>query len=521
MCRKQFVFLALVLFASAAYAEIKLPAIISDNMVLQAQTKVPIWGWAEAQSEIKVTCSWSPTEYTAHSDSNGRWLVKVDTPKSGGKYEITITCGQESKTINNILIGEVWLCSGQSNMEWLVMQANNAEKEISEATYPDIRLFKVQEGTSKEPVDDCNGQWKVCSPKSAAKFSAVGYFFGREIYKRLNVPVGLINSSFGGTPAEAWTRREILENNDDLKRYPERDAIIEKQRGKYERRYDQMLEQWQKDVNAAQASGAKPPKKPRGPQELEEKFKCSRLYNVMIHPLIPFAIKGVIWYQGEGNVDKAFPYRKLFPAMIKSWREEWKQGDFPFYYVQLASFGVDMKKTPAGLPNLEVPTNSKWAELREGQLMTLSLPNTGMAVAMDVGEIDTIHPKNKQDVGKRLALWALAKTYGFKNIVYSGPLYKKMEIEGDKARIFFEQTGSGLMVKGNSLKGFAIAGADEKFVWADAKIDGDTVLVWSKQVKNPTAVRYGWADWIDCNLYNKEGLPAATFRTDNFPAMTK
>jgi len=217
----------------------------------------------------------------------------------------------------------------------------------------------------------------------------------------------------------------------------------------------------------------------------------------------------------------AYAYRKLFPAMINNWREDWGRGVFPFYYVQLASYGKDMPKTAAGLPDLEVPPKSKWAELRESQLKTLSFPKTGMAVAIDIGEVDDIHPKNKQDVGKRLALWALAKDYRFRHIVYSGPLYKKMKIEGDKMRIFFEHTGSGLMVKGDVLKGFAIAGADGKFVWADAKIEGRMVVVWSMQVKNPAAVRYGWADWIECNLYNKEGLPASPFRTDDFGTMTK
>jgi len=404
-------------------------------------------------------------------------------------------------------------------MRWYVKDVNNAKKEIAEANYPDIRLFTVPMTASKEPLDDCNGQWVICNSENIAEFSAVGYFFGREIHKKLNVPVGLINSSFGGTPAQAWTRKEILVNDPQLKMYIERDADNELNKDKYQQKYDLILSKWGKKVEAAKAAGQKAPKKPNIPRELSEKNKSSVLYNAMIHPLIPFAIKGVIWYQGEANAGEAVLYRKLFPAMIKNWRDDWKQGDFSFYYVQLASYGNYMKKDSSGSPDLTSPPDSNWPRVREAQSMTLSLPNTGMAVAIDIGEAKNIHPKNKQDVGKRLALWALAKDYGFKDIIYSGPLYKNMKIEGDKAKIGFEHTGTGLMVKGDSIKGFAIAGADKKFVWANAKIDGDTVLVWSEQVKNPIAVRYGWADWISCNLYNKEELPASPFRTDDWQSI--
>jgi sialate O-acetylesterase len=513
---RRFIFIVFVMFTSFACAEIKLPAIISDNMVLQADANAPIWGSAEPQSKITIACSWSDAKVTADSDKQGKWITKIKTPKSGSKCTITITCGQETKTISNILIGQVWLCSGQSNMRWYVKDVKDAKNEIAAADYPDIRLFTVPMTASKVPLDDCNSQWIVCSPANVAEFSAVGYFFGREIYKKLNVPVGLINSSYGGTPAQAWTRKEILAEDSQLKKYLEDDAKNEANKQKFQEQYDQMLSKWEKKVEAAKASGKKSPKKPNMPRELSEKNKSSGLYNAMINPLIPYAIKGAIWYQGESNADEAVLYRKLFPAMIKNWRQDFKQGDFPFYYVQLASYGKYMKKNSSGQPDLTVPPDSNWPMLREAQSMTLSLPNTGMAVAMDIGEVDNIHPKNKQDVGKRLALWAFTKDYGFKDIVYSGPLYKNMKIENDKARIVFDCTGSGLMTKGDSIKGFAIAGADKKFVWANAKIDGDTVLVWSEQVKNPIAVRYGWADWIDCNLYNKEELPVSPFRTDDF-----
>jgi sialate O-acetylesterase len=504
------------IMSSVTYAEIKLPAIISDNMVLQADSNVPVWGNAEPQSKIIIVCSWSDAKVAADSDKLGKWMVKIKTPKSGSNCTITITCGQESKTINNILIGEVWLCSGQSNMWWPVKQAKDANYEIAAANYPDIRLFAVSMAASDKLLDDCKGQWVLCNSQTVADFSAVGYFFGRELYKKLNTPIGLINAAYGGTPAQAWIRREIITKDEKLKICFEKDTEIEANKAKYQQRYDQALDKWKKDAESAKAAGKTSPKKPAMPRELFKKNKSSVLYNAMIHPLIPYAIKGVIWYQGESNASESELYRKLFPALITNWRQDWGQGDFPFYYVQLASYGKYMKKTSSGQPDLAVPPDSNWPRLREAQSMTLSLPNTGMAVAMDIGEVDNIHPKNKQDVGKRLALWAFAKDYGFKDIIYSGPLYKNIKIENDKARIYFNCTGSGLMTKGDSIKGFAIAGADKKFVWAIAKIDGDMVLVWSEQVKNPATVRYGWSDWSNGNLYNKEELPALPFRTDDW-----
>lgn len=514
-------FTTFILFASIANAEIKLPAIISDNMVLQADFNAPIWGIAAPENKIAVNCSWDDEKYITDADANGKWMIRIKTPKSSGICNITIACGQESRTIKNILIGQVWLCSGQSNMQWPVKDSKDAEKEILEANWPDIRLFTVQRKSSPIPLEDTIGKWVICSPENVSEFSAVGYFFGREIHKKINAPLGLINASFGGTPAQSWTRKEILTEDIDLNWYWQRDKKILADKEKFQIEYDQRIKEWEKAKEAAKDAGKELPKQPRLPNELNDKNRSSMLYNAMIHPLIPFAIKGVIWYQAESNVGDAVLYRKLFPAMIKNWREDFNQGDFPFYYVQLAGFGKHMKKTSLGKPDLTVPPDSNRPLLREAQLKTLSLPNTGMVVTIDIGDVNNIHPKNKQDVGKRLALWALAKDYGFMDIVYSGPLYKNIKIEGDKARISFEHTCSGLMVKGDSIKGFAIAGADKKFVWANAKIDGDTVLVWSEQVKKPVAVRYGWADWIDCNLYNKAGLPTSPFRTDEFSNMAE
>jgi sialate O-acetylesterase len=512
MFRKIFCLTSVVLFASLSLAEIKLPSIISDNMVLQADCNVPLWGTASPSAKVEITCSWMKDKTIVDANAAGKWFAKVKTPPKGSNCDITISDANESKTISNILIGQVWLCSGQSNMQLMVKEANDANEEIASADYPDIRLFTVQRKASAEPLDDTKGKWVVCDSKNIPEFSAVAYYFGREIHNKINAPVGLIDSSFGGTPAQAWTRKEILTNNTDLSWYWDRDLKIIADKPKYQAQYDQQVQIW-KQKKTEQISG-KPLPEPRLPGELNDKNRSSMLYNAMIHPILPFAIKGVIWYQGESNVDDAMLYRKLFPAMIQNWRDDWKQGDFSFYYVQLAPYGKKMKRNSSGQPDLSVPSDSNWAMLRESQTMTLSTKNTGMAVIMDVGDVFNIHPKNKQEVGKRLALWALAKDYGFKDIFYSSPLYKNMKIENGKARIFFETSGSSLIVKGNTIKGFAIAGPDKKFVWANAQIDGDSVLVWSDKLQNPSAVRYGWSDWIECNLYNKQGLPVSPFRTD-------
>lgn len=500
---------------SGQSARMKLPAIISDNMVLQADSNVPLWGSAEPQSKIIVNCSWDGANVATDANSEGKWLLKVKTPKNGNNCSITITCGQESRTISNILIGEVWLCSGQSNMWWPVKQANDANVEIAAADYPATRFFTVEQQTSDTPLNDCTGKWVLCNSENVADFSAVGYFFGRELYKKLNRPIGLIDSSYGGTPAQAWTSKAILANDERLKKYLEKDAEVQANKDKYQQQYDQALTEWQRVAAVAKAAGEKEPKKPAMPRELFQKNRPSVLYNAMIHPLMPFTIKGVIWYQGESNAGDTL-YKDLFPAMIKNWRQDWGQGDFPFYYVQLASFGKYMKRDANRIPDMTIITDSNWAMIREAQFKALSLPNTGMASAIDIGDIGNIHPGNKQDVGKRLALWALAKCYGFEEITYSGPLYKNMKIEDEKIRICFESIGSGLIAKGNEIKGFTIAGADKKFYRANAEIQGDTVLVWSPEIKKPVSVRYGWSDWSNCNLYNKEWLPASPFRTDNW-----
>jgi len=505
-------YLSLVLLlagAGAALADVRLPAVIGDNMVLQQGGKISIWGWADPGEEVMAGVSWHDMKWAVTADKDGEWSFKMNPPKAGGPYEMTIS-GKNVIEIKNIMVGEVWVCSGQSNMQWSVQSSANAEQEIAGAGYPKIRLFTVKRTVAETPQSDCEGSWTECSPETVPDFSAVAYFFGRELHKELNVPVGLIHTSWGGTPAEAWTRREVLEANPDcapiLKRYE--DAVAKYPQAMEE--YEQKLAEWKQAVEKAKAEGKKPPRRPRAPFGPGNPHAPAGLYNAMIAPLIPYGIQGAIWYQGESNAGRAYQYRTLFPAMIKNWREDWGLGVFSFIFVQLANF-MEVKSEPG---------QSAWAELREAQLMTLALPKTGMAVIIDIGEADNIHPKNKQDVGKRLALWALARTYG-KKLVYYGPVYESMQVDGNRIVLYFDHVGGGLVARGNEqLKGFAIAGADREFVWADARIEGDKIVVSSEKVPEPVAVRYAWADNPVCNLYNKEGLPATPFRTDDWPGVT-
>jgi sialate O-acetylesterase len=504
------VFCVLLLVSTGSvFADVKLPSIIGDNMVLQRGKKVSLWGWAMPGEEVMVSVSWTSMRWAVKADKDGKWIFKMNPPKTSGPHEMTIS-GKNVIKIKNVMVGEVWVCSGQSNMQWTVQNSANPKEEIAAANYPNIRLFYVTRKIAHEPQSDCEGSWSECSPETIPGFSAVAYYFGRELHKKLNVPIGLIHTSWGGTPSEAWTRREVLESEPEagpiLIRYD--DVVANYPQIKEE--YLQKVEEWKKAAETAKAEGKKVPGRPRTPYGPEHPHAPAGLYNAMIAPLIPYGINGAIWYQGESNAGRAYQYRKIFPAMIQNWRKDWGQGDFSFLFVQLANWR-EIKPEPV---------ESDWAELREAQLMTLDLPNTGMAVIIDIGDADDIHPKNKQDVGKRLALWALAKNYG-KGIVYSGPLFKRMNIEGNKAILSFDHVGGGLIAKGDeSLKGFAIAGADRKFVWAEAEIEGDKVIVSSNEVSAPVAVRYAWADNPVCNLYNAEELPASPFRTDDWPGIT-
>jgi sialate O-acetylesterase len=460
---------AWLVLATLASAEVRMPRIFSDQMVLQRDMPIPVWGWA-AEGD-KVTVEFAGQTASATAGPGGKWTVTLKPLSAGGPHTLSVK-GQtpaDAVQARDVLVGEVWVCSGQSNMEWPVNRADNAEEEISAANYPSIRHFKVAHKIAETPQEDCVGEWEVCSPGTVADFTAVGYFFARLLHRDLDVPVGIIGCNWGGTLAEAWTGRERLEANNAF------DAILERSR----------------EFN------------PNSPHQ------ASVLYNGMLHPLIPFAIRGAIWYQGESNVTRAQQYAQLFPAMIQNWRAKWQQGDFPFYYVQLAPFRYDRNDPQA------------CAELWEAQLKTLSLPNTGMAVTTDIGDIQDIHPTNKQEVGRRLALWALAKTYGRGDLVFSGPLYDSMNVEQNKIRIRFRHVGGGLTTRdGQPPSDFAIAGKDEEFHEATATIDGDTLIVYSEDVDNPVAVRYAWRDDAEPNLSNTEGLPASPFRTDDFKMVT-
>jgi len=495
--------------AAASFADVKLPAIISDNMVIQQGMKVPIWGWAEPGEKVLISGSWQSRPWSATADKNGKWTVKIDPPRqAGGPYQMTISAKNTVK-IENVLCGEVWVCSGQSNMQWSVERTANAEQEIAAADYPKIRLFAVERNASGYPLDDCVGSWSGCSPETIAKFSAVAYFFGRELHKELDVPIGLINTSWGGTRIEPWTPPAGFASAAKLKEIRKE---VGQANGEYRKSVAESLdtiETWVRGSRKALAENESIPAAPVWPKHpLSSRGRPTGLYNAMVHPLVPFAIRGAIWYQGESNRNDGMLYFEKMKALMGGWRSVWGQGDFPFYFVQLAPYHYG--EEPLLLPRI-------W----EAQKAALSVPNTGMAVTTDIGNLSDIHPKNKQDVGKRLALWALAKTYGRGNLVYSGPLCKSMSVEANKVRIRFDHVGGGLASRdGKPLTWFTIAGADRNFVEANAKIDGDTVVVWSDTVDEPVAVRFGWHQEAEPNLINKEGLPASPFRTDNWPAVT-
>jgi sialate O-acetylesterase len=644
--KKRSFFLYLLLLSLNVPANIRLPKIFGDNMVMQRDQPLYIWGWADPKEKITVCFHNQSKKVTA--DRSGKWKITLNPEVSGGPYELIVT-GKNNITISNVLVGDVWVCSGQSNMEWPLKNSNNAQQEINQADYPQIRHFKVPNTVAMEPKEDISsGDWKVCSPSTAADFTAVGYFFARELFRELNVPIGLLNTSWGGTHSETWTSRQAFESSDEFKSMiatlPKLDfdsvarqrlALTKKRIEALQGSLDNLSGEigswrtssfnddnwpvmkvpglWEQqapgqldgviwlrktfNVTAAEAAreavldlsmiddadetyingsrvgatnGYSAKRKyiiPAGslkegknllavkvldfsggggiygdaadikisignnvqPLAGEWKYKVESigtsgpaigpnsyptlLFNAMVNPLIPFAMKGVIWYQGESNAGRAYQYRTAFPLMINDWRKHWNQGDFPFYFVQLSSFNANNGDSRKG---------SGWAELREAQAMTLQLPNTGMAVTTDIGDPKDIHPRNKQDVGKRLALIALSKTYG-KNLLASGPVYQSISAEGNKAILSFSNTGGGLVAKDKYgyLKGFEIAGSDQQFQYAKAMIEGDKVIVYHEGIANPVAVRFGWADDAsDNNLFNKEGLPAVPFRTDNWKGIT-
>ena len=510
------VVLALTGWTDVARAEVKLPALFGDNCVLQRGIPVPVWGTGDAGEAVSVSICGQKAE--AATDANGHWMVKLAALAAGGPFEMTIT-GKNTIVLKNVAVGEVWIASGQSNMEYPLKSwsppeseyGKKALKDVAEANDPMLRMFAVTKKTADKPQDNVTsvkGQWDVTTPQTAAGggFTAVGYFFARELRAKLNVPVGIIHSSWGGTPAEAWTSREALEADPELKgiydAWEKRIASYSELKKVYD---EKTLPDWKTAVDKAKADGKPAPRKPDGPADPNNPHRAATLYNGMIAPLIPYSIAGTVWYQGESNAGNGKQYRKLFPAMIQDWRTRWALVDFPFFFVQLANF--QKRQT--------VPNEGGWAQLREAQTMTLALPHTGMAVAIDLADADNpgdIHPHNKRDVGVRLALNALATVYDQK-VEYAGPLFKEAMFEGNEARLSFTHA-DGLAAHGDKLEGFAIAGADHKFVWGEAKIVGETVVVTSEKVPQPTVVRYAWAINPLGNLYNKSNLPASPFRTD-------
>ncbi len=467
MTRMLFGALVALCVPSLTWANITLHPLCTDGMVLQQKTKAHVFGFGDPGATAVV--SFRGKEYkSTPADSTGEWLATLDNLEAGGPFEMTITgysADGKQKTntlaLKSVYVGEVWVCSGQSNMEWPLRLTFQSKQTIEKAKNPKIRLFTVPRAPAETPQHTVKGQWVECDPTTVPNFSAVAYFFGRDLQAALKVPVGLIHTSWGGTPAEAWTSMDVLKAH---------------------------------------------------PEHLNKAGNQAKLYNGMIAPLIPFAIKGAIWYQGESNAGRPELYRTLFPLMIKNWRDDWKQGDFPFLFVQLAPF--DPNYGPGKI------VDHAWAHLREAQLYTAqTVKNTGMAVITDVGEIKDIHPQKKEPVGARLALGARAIAYGEK-IPHSGPVFDGGEFKNGKATLSFKHIGSGLEARGGELKGFTIAGADHVFKPAKAEIQGDKIVVWSDEVKQPVAVRYGWAGFVDVNLWNKDGLPATPFRTDHLPRGT-
>ena len=644
---KTYPILLLLLLTGTLSAQVKLPPFFSNNMVLQQGIEIPVWGWASPGEKVKV--SLEKNSVSVKSDRNGKWLVKLPPMSYGGPFRLTVT-GKNQVTLTNILIGEVWVCSGQSNMEFNLINAKNAEAEVASSDFPQIRLFTVKKRIAQTAQDQIEeGEWKECSPLSSPHFSAVAYFFGKALFEKLKVPIGLVNTSWGGTVAETWTSEQSISQNPDfaaslsqLKKINLDDYAkslekeVRERVGEFstvdlgmkgndpvwaafdfddsrwkEMKLPDLIENnglggvdgfiwFRKEINIKPAeagmaatlslakindsdntylngtligstklmadkpriydipAGLLKPGKNVFTVQVEDvggnggiygdsttmyiktsgkiiplngawKYKIglikfnstlnpnsypTLLYNGMINPLVPYGIKGVIWYQGEGNAQRAKQYQRVFPDLIKDWRNHWNQGEFPFLFVQLANF---MKVD-------SIPSESSWAELREAQSKTLSLSNTGMAVTIDVGDEVDIHPKDKQTVGNRLALAALKTAYQ-QDILFTGPVYRQMTVTGNKAIITFDHTGQGLKAidKYGYIKGFAIAGKDHKFYWAKAILSGtNSIEISCTEVPDPVAVRYAWGNNPDdANLFNSAGLPASPFRTDQWAGITK
>ncbi|AKD05388.1 sialate O-acetylesterase [Pontibacter korlensis] len=511
-------FLAFVLQASHVLAEVRFGSPFKNHMVLQRGQQVPVWGFARPGEQVTLT--FAKQKLKARADKAGKWLVNLGKLQAGGPYEMTVK-GENTLTLQDVYVGEVWFCSGQSNMEMTVGSKYltwagvfNEDEEIAAANYPLIRVFTAPNSYSEMPQQEVGGQWEVVSPQTVGNLSAAAYFFARDLQATLKVPVGLVVSAHGASKVEAWTRREALEAEPAYKFLLDNlQEKIEKYKADTaaQRKYAKTFAEWKVKDAEARAAGKGYVRRPQDPNPINNRHSPFVLWNGMVAPLVPFAVRGVLWYQGESNSETATIYRRQMETLIRDWRAQWGQDDLPFIYVQLANHA----KTPDTIP----AQGGVAALKREAQLQNLSVPHTAMVVAIDNADPDNprnIHPKNKQAIGRRLALAARAIAYG-EQIAYSGPVYKQMEREADAIRLYFDHTNGGLKAKGNNgLAGFAIAGEDGKFVWGQARIEGETVVVRSPEVAKPVAVRYAWGDHPPVSLYNGAGLPASPFRTDTF-----
>ena len=495
---------ALSWFATPAQAELRLPSIFGHHMVLQRDMENPVWGWAEPNATIKVTFAGETRE--AKADEKGHWKLNIKSLHgSSHALNLKIESGNESILLSNIVIGEVWVCSGQSNMQWSVAQSYDPDLEIATANYPNIRMISVPQVGTQELQDDFEGQWEICTPATVSQFSAVGYFYGRQLHQTLGVPIGLIDNAWGGSAAEAWVKRDVLEEdgrfNTYIQEWVERERTFD---------WDKMVADWKVKADQAKADGKNAPRYPRN--VMAGQHRPGNLWAGVLNPIIGYGIRGTIWYQGESNAGRAYQYDDLFSLMITEWRKAWGQGDFPFYWVQLADFRDEVDE----------PVESDWAELREAQSNTLALPNTGQAVIYDIGEGRDIHPRDKQNVAKRLARIALARDYGLQ-IPYKSPSFKSMEVQGNKAILTFQDVGSTLYTFDvREAVGFVVAGEDKVWHKATGKLLGqDKIEVTSPAVETPVAVRYAWATNPVANLMSREGLPVDPFRTDDWPLSTE
>lgn len=499
-----------LILVSCLRAELKLPAVIGDHMVLQQKQANPIWGWDTPGTKITVT--FAGQRHKAVAGTDGKWTVKLDPVAANAAPQTLTIKGSSSRKIEDVLVGEVWMCSGQSNMQWEFQNTYTGDVEGAATKHPNLRLISVPQVGTQELQNDFKGQWEAANPETVKKFSAIGLIYGRYLHEILGVPVGLIDNAWGGSSAEAWIRRTTIEQDPRFKLLMEsavkQETTLLSAEGKAA--FEASLAKWKADSAKAKAENKPAPRQPG--DWLTGNHRPGNIFAGVVHPTLGYGIKGVIWYQGESNAGRAYEYAELFPFMIEQWRKEQGQGDFSFYWVQLADFKAEKAE----------PGESDWAELRETQTKTLRLPNTGQAVIIDLGEGRDIHPRNKYDVATRLVRWALVKDYGMK-FPYRSPEYRSLAIAGNKATVTLDCFGSTLRAFDVADPvGFAICGADKVWHWATGKIIGDNqVEVWSDAVAAPVAVRYAWADNPRCNLFSKEGLPVTPFRTDDFEMITK